>query len=125
MLGKVCHINLPKESLCFSPPSLEGASSRNATERYEAAAEEYREKVRPIIRECNRTNEKFTDPDFDIQTNPDKNCLNRLVQLLLMLFAEEKAFQPNNGVGGDNQFLTEEEESHRIHKWKVGRYLDA
>lgn len=54
-------------------------SSRNAAESYEAAAKECREKVKRIVRECNRTNEKFTDPDFDIEHDEDSNCLNGLV----------------------------------------------
>ncbi|KAH8673835.1 hypothetical protein BX600DRAFT_456317 [Xylariales sp. PMI_506] len=55
-------------------------SSLNAAESYEAAAKECREKVKRIVRECNRTNEKFTDPDFDIENDPDNNCLNGLVR---------------------------------------------
>ncbi|KAI1866996.1 hypothetical protein JX265_007572 [Neoarthrinium moseri] len=55
-------------------------SSRNARESYEAAAKECREKVKRIIRECERTNEKFTDPDFDIERDDDNNCLNGLVR---------------------------------------------
>ncbi|KAK3387482.1 calpain family cysteine protease [Podospora didyma] len=64
------------------PPSQpRGASSaRNAAESYEAAAKECREKVKRIIRECNRTNEKFTDPDFDIESDNNNNCLNGLVR---------------------------------------------
>ncbi|KAK3683453.1 hypothetical protein B0T22DRAFT_483314 [Podospora appendiculata] len=50
------------------PQQPRGASSiRNAAESYEAAAKECRERVRRIVRECNRTNEKFTDPDFDLE----------------------------------------------------------
>ncbi|KAL1871867.1 hypothetical protein VTK73DRAFT_1835 [Phialemonium thermophilum] len=56
------------------------SSAANAAESYEAAARECREKVRRIVRECNRTNEKFTDPDFDIEADPNKNCLNGLVR---------------------------------------------
>ncbi|KAK4166203.1 cysteine proteinase [Cladorrhinum sp. PSN259] len=55
-------------------------STRNAAESYEAAAKECREKVKRIIRECNRTNEKFTDPDFDIEWDWANNCLNGLVR---------------------------------------------
>ncbi|KAI0128818.1 calpain family cysteine protease [Xylariales sp. AK1849] len=55
-------------------------SSRNAAESYEAAAKECREKVKRIIRECNRSNEKFTDADFDIERDPENNCLNGLVR---------------------------------------------
>ncbi|KXH31552.1 calpain family cysteine protease [Colletotrichum simmondsii] len=60
---------------------VKGASStRNAQESYDAAARECREKVKRIIRECERTNEKFTDPDFDIERDPKKNCLNGLIR---------------------------------------------
>lgn len=54
------------------------ASARNAAESYEAAAKECREKVAKIVRECYRTNEKFTDSDFDIESDFDRrrgNCL--------------------------------------------------
>ena len=65
------------------PPSLprDGAHScRNASESYEAAAKECRDKVKRIIRECHRTNEKFTDPDFDIESDWNSNCLNGLIR---------------------------------------------
>ncbi|KAF7522327.1 hypothetical protein G7054_g12181 [Neopestalotiopsis clavispora] len=79
--GKVTTIfpkSLYKAVLPHSYPA--GAkSSRNAAESYEAAARECREKVRRIVRECHRTNEKFTDPDFDIERDPLNNCLNGLV----------------------------------------------
>lgn len=55
-------------------------SSHNAAESYEAAAKECRDKVKRIVRECHRTNEKFIDPDFDIEHDPDANCLNGLVR---------------------------------------------
>lgn len=56
------------------------ASARNAADSYEAAANECREKVAKIVRECYRTNEKFTDADFDVETDLDglQNCLKRL-----------------------------------------------
>ncbi|ETS80742.1 hypothetical protein PFICI_08271 [Pestalotiopsis fici W106-1] len=79
--GKVTTIfpkSLYKAVLPHSYPA--GAkSSRNAAESYEAAAKECREKVKRIVRECHRTNEKFTDPDFDIERDPLNNCLNGLV----------------------------------------------
>ncbi|KAM0277566.1 hypothetical protein ACHAQH_005685 [Verticillium albo-atrum] len=56
------------------------STSRNAQESYETAARECRARVRRIVRECERTNEKFTDPDFDIERDPKTNCLNRLVR---------------------------------------------
>lgn len=58
-------------------PDPRGASSaRNAAESYDIAARECRDKVRRIKEECERTNEKFTDPDFDIETDFRKaDCL--------------------------------------------------
>lgn len=53
------------------------ASSRNAADSYKAAAKDCRDKVSRIVRECYRTNEKFTDSDFDIESDFDgpRNCL--------------------------------------------------
>lgn len=48
-------------------------AARNATESYEAAAQECRARVAQIVKHCNRTNTKFTDLDFDINGSPD-NC---------------------------------------------------
>ena len=59
-------------------PDPRGASSaRNAAESYDIAAKECRDKVRRIREECERTNEKFTDPDFDIESDFTfkDNCL--------------------------------------------------
>ncbi|KAM0330936.1 hypothetical protein ACHAQA_003893 [Verticillium albo-atrum] len=56
------------------------STSRNAQESYDTAARECRARVRRIVRECERTNEKFTDPDFDIERDPNKNCLNGLIR---------------------------------------------
>jgi hypothetical protein len=81
--GKVTSIFPRALYATLLPPSTprDGAhSSRNAAESYEAAAKECREKVKRIIRECNRTNEKFTDPDFDIESDWYRNCLNGLVR---------------------------------------------
>lgn len=55
-------------------------SAKNAALSYEAAAKECRERVERIVRECHRTNEKFTDGDFDIESDsPPYNCLVGLV----------------------------------------------
>lgn len=80
--GKVTRIFPRSLYATLLPPSQPGGakSTRNAAESYEAAAKECREKVRRIIKECNRTNEKFTDPDFDIEWDYDNNCLNGLVR---------------------------------------------
>lgn len=65
-------------SLLPCNPDPRGASSaRNAAESYDIAAKECRDKVRRIREECERTNEKFTDPDFDIESDFEfkDNCL--------------------------------------------------
>jgi hypothetical protein len=60
------------------PDRKPGTSKKNAAESYEAAAAECRARVKRAVRECNRTNEKFTDPEFDIEELTDKNCLQGL-----------------------------------------------
>ncbi|KAK8090182.1 hypothetical protein PG997_005143 [Apiospora hydei] len=47
---------------------------------YEVAARECRKQVARIVRECRRTNEKYTDADYDIERDPEDNCLNGLVR---------------------------------------------
>ncbi|KAK4171425.1 putative calpain [Triangularia setosa] len=82
--GKVTRIFPRSLYSSILPLSLEDGqparSARNAAESYEAAAKECREKVQRIIKECHRTNEKFTDPDFDIEWDLEDNCLNGLVR---------------------------------------------
>jgi hypothetical protein len=53
-------------------------TGKNAAESYETAAAECRARVKRVVRECHRTNEKYTDPDFDIEDLRDKNCLEGL-----------------------------------------------
>lgn len=80
--GKVTSI-FPRSLYRTVLPPMQPAgarSSANAAESYEAAARECRDKVRRIVRECHRTNEKFTDPDFDIENDERDNCLNGLVR---------------------------------------------
>ncbi|WQF82321.1 Putative cysteine peptidase, cysteine active, peptidase C2, calpain, catalytic [Colletotrichum destructivum] len=80
--GKVTSV-FPRSLYASLLPSFQarGASSaRNAQESYEAAARECREKVKRIIRECDRTNGKYTDADFDIERDPYSNCLNGLIR---------------------------------------------
>ncbi|KAF4977565.1 hypothetical protein FZEAL_5936 [Fusarium zealandicum] len=57
--------------------------SRNAAKSYEAAAKECRARVRAVVRECERTNAIFSDPDFDVETDLFSyinNCLFGLVR---------------------------------------------
>ncbi|KAK0634587.1 hypothetical protein B0T17DRAFT_502226 [Bombardia bombarda] len=82
--GKITRI-FPRSlyATLLQPSQPSGASSvRNAADSYETAANECREKVKRIVRECNRTNEKFTDPDFDIEFGMDRarNCLYGLIR---------------------------------------------
>jgi hypothetical protein len=81
--GKVSNI-FPRSLYAniLSPTKTAGASSaQNAAASYEEAAEACRVKVQRIVRECQRTNEKYTDPDFDIEEDfrrNRKNCLRGL-----------------------------------------------
>ncbi|KAE8867705.1 hypothetical protein PTNB29_01616 [Pyrenophora teres f. teres] len=63
------------------PPQrkLGTSTGKNANESYEAAAIECRARVERIVKECIRTNEKFTDQDFDIENMWEKNCLEGLM----------------------------------------------
>ncbi|XP_014558153.1 hypothetical protein COCVIDRAFT_14665 [Bipolaris victoriae FI3] len=54
-------------------------TGKNAAESYRAAAAECSARVKRIVKECIRTNEKFTDPDFDISNLSDGNCLEGLM----------------------------------------------
>lgn len=57
--------------------------SRNAAQSYEAAAKDCRARVRAVVRECERTNAKFSDPDFDIESDfasHQDNCLYGLAR---------------------------------------------
>lgn len=80
--GKVTSIFPRALYATLLPPSQPAglSSARNVRESYVAAARECRERVRRIARECGRTNEKFADPDFDIEADANHNCLNGLVR---------------------------------------------
>jgi Calpain family cysteine protease len=66
------------------PPILPNgaASFKNAAESYEAAAALCKARVERIVRECHRTNEKFTDADFDLKNDPQDNCLQGILSSL-------------------------------------------
>jgi hypothetical protein len=57
-------------------------TSRSTADSYESAAKECRERVARIVRECHRTNEKFTDAEFDLESDFRSawNCLLGLVR---------------------------------------------
>ncbi|KAF2786476.1 cysteine proteinase [Melanomma pulvis-pyrius CBS 109.77] len=80
--GKVTHIFPSSLYANLLPPHTKPgpAKGRNAAESYQVAADECRARVKRIIRECHRTNEKFTDPEFDIEGDlGTKNCLEGLM----------------------------------------------
>ncbi|KAJ4363859.1 hypothetical protein N0V95_000928 [Ascochyta clinopodiicola] len=79
--GKVTKIFPPSLYANLLPPQRKSglANGKNAAESYGAAAQACRARVERIVRECERTNEKFTDPDFDIEVRSG-NCLNGLMQ---------------------------------------------
>jgi hypothetical protein len=57
--------------------------SRNAASSYEEARAECRARVRAVVAECERTNSKFSDPDFDIEADylyATDNCLFGLLR---------------------------------------------
>jgi hypothetical protein len=55
------------------------ATGENAADSYQTAASECRAHVRRVVQECHRTNEKFTDPDFDIGDESSRLCLDGLI----------------------------------------------
>ncbi|KAI5458137.1 hypothetical protein BGZ63DRAFT_407440 [Mariannaea sp. PMI_226] len=57
--------------------------ARNAASSYEQVRAECRARVRAVVAECERTNSKFSDPDFDIETDfstRSDNCLYGLIR---------------------------------------------
>jgi hypothetical protein len=78
--AKVTKIFPPSLYANLLPPQRRSTTSagKNAAESYETAAAECRARVKRIVRECHRTNEKFTDPEFDIEDLSEKNCLQGL-----------------------------------------------
>ncbi|KAL6920406.1 hypothetical protein ACHAPO_000734 [Fusarium lateritium] len=70
------------DSLLIDADSSE-PKTRNAAQSYEAAAKDCRARVRAVVKECERTNAKFSDPDFDIESDfasHQDNCLFGLVR---------------------------------------------
>ncbi|KAF2713281.1 cysteine proteinase [Pleomassaria siparia CBS 279.74] len=80
--GKVTNIFPSSLYANLLPPIRNPGPSKgkNAAESYQVAANECRTRVKRIVRECQRTNEKFTDPEFDIEGDGGtKNCLQGLM----------------------------------------------
>ena len=66
-----------KEAVEQSPQSDEGLRvNENAFTSWEQAAEECRSKVKAIVEECRRLNQKYRDALFDFETN--NYCLSNL-----------------------------------------------
>ncbi|CAK7224901.1 hypothetical protein SCUCBS95973_005676 [Sporothrix curviconia] len=72
------------------------ASTSNAAASYETAAQACRAAVARIVRECHRTNTKFTDPAFNLEVDPQRNCLRGLVRRPMVDGGEEHALQPHH-----------------------------
>lgn len=53
--------------------SLKAAAPRSATVSYEQAAAKCKDVVQGIIKDCRRLNQKFKDPDFDIEDDHNEN----------------------------------------------------
>ncbi|EPE07696.1 calpain family cysteine protease [Ophiostoma piceae UAMH 11346] len=62
------------------PPLALGASTSNAAASYETAARQCQAAVARVVRECRRTNEKFTDQEFNLENDYRRNCLRGLVR---------------------------------------------
>ncbi|CAK7234430.1 hypothetical protein SEUCBS140593_008939 [Sporothrix eucalyptigena] len=73
-----------------------GASTSNAAASYETAAQACRAAVARIVHECHRTNEKFTDSQFNLELDPRRNCLRGLVRRRMVDGGEEYALQPHH-----------------------------
>ncbi|KAH7128524.1 hypothetical protein B0J11DRAFT_431772 [Dendryphion nanum] len=81
--GKVTNIFPPTLYSNLLPPRHKPGTvkGKNAAESYQLAADECRARVKRIVRECHRTNEKFTDPEFDIEEDlGEGNCLEGLLK---------------------------------------------
>lgn len=84
--------------------------TRNAAHGYEQARSECRARVQAVVAECERTNSKFSDPDFDIETDfsvRTDNCLHGLVR---------------EWESGCNE---ESDRSNKIRAWQVKLSLDT
>ncbi|KIH93552.1 hypothetical protein SPBR_04081 [Sporothrix brasiliensis 5110] len=77
-----------------SAPSTPAEPSPTPTTSYEAAAAACRAAVARIVSACHRTNEKFTDPEFNLEDDPNQNCLRGLVRRRAADGGEENALHP-------------------------------
>lgn len=89
-------VSAPSTPTTDTSPSVDTPVSASASSSYENAAAACRAAVARIVNECHRTNEKFTDPDFNLEEDPSKNCLRGLFRRLVVHGGEEDAMQPNH-----------------------------
>lgn len=101
--GKVTSIFPRRLYATLLPPDCSRGTptTRNAAESYEAAARECRERVRRAVRDCRLKNEKFTDPDFDIEADPESNCLNGLIRPDPYLHCDDDSDSGDAGEAGN------------------------
>jgi hypothetical protein len=97
-------IKQPRRVTSIFPPSLyanclpqkrsqKASGSVKVSASYEEAAAECRKRVANVVKQCDRTNEKFTDPDFDIESDFRRkkwNCLRNNLALSLDWLDEEE-----------------------------------
>ncbi|RSL67178.1 hypothetical protein CEP54_003318 [Fusarium duplospermum] len=79
--------------------------SRNAAQSYEDAAQQCKDRVRAIVKECERTNSKFSDPEFDIELDFRRSIHDCLFGLLNDLSLEGDGGLKHKGL--DDQTNTE------------------
>lgn len=87
--------------------------ARNAASSYEEARADCRARVRAIVAECERTNSKFTDPDFDIEGDFHYHMNNCLFGLI-------RKFTPDDDSDSDD-----EKPRNKILPWQVEMSLDT
>ncbi|CAG2009915.1 unnamed protein product [Fusarium graminearum] len=79
--GRVTSVLPPSNYRLIPDSELPHSTLRTLT--YKEAVQQCRDNVRAIIKDCKRTNNKFTDPEFDIKKdflNCDYNCLFGLLR---------------------------------------------
>ncbi|RSL99955.1 hypothetical protein CDV31_011986 [Fusarium ambrosium] len=83
--------------------------SRNAAQSYEAAAQQCKNRVRAIVKECERTNTKFSDPEFDIELDFRRAIYDCLFGLLNDLSLEGDGGLNHKGLDDDTNDETNTE----------------
>jgi Calpain family cysteine protease len=96
--GRVTSIFPPSLYANLLPEKRPKGSSRsfNVSKSYEEVVVECRKRVERIVQQCERTNEKFTDLDFDIEADFERevwNCLRNTLFLTSDWLSEEEVKQ--------------------------------